>query len=422
MCHANAHIAIIDKHLWGFLSRLRDTNRRVPQVLFISSKGAIMKLSVLQDNLSTALGLAIKAKANRSTLPVLSNVLLKAEGETLTVSANNLEIAVEVSIGAKVASPGQITVPASLLNEVVNSFPPERVDIRMDNDTMSVDVRCQQYQTSIKGIDADEFPVVQVTGDLITTFKGDVLKQALELVTFAASSEESRPIFTGVLFDIKPGKLNMAAADGFRLSVIEMPHEYDGEAQYIIPARALDVLKKAIDEDDEQIDMLLGLNKRSIIFEMSNLIISCNTIQGDFPDYARIIPKQYATRTVADASSLLRSIKLANLFSRDSAYIIKFEISPPTGNLDVGRLDLFSTSAELGRSESSTDLTVEGQVCEVAFNGKYLVDVLSAVNAPQVVIDTIGPAQPGVFRMAGRDDFTHVIMPMHVQPRLKEIG
>lgn len=383
-----------------------------------------MKLSVLQENLAKAVSLANKARAraNRSTLPVLSNVLLQANGDTLNVSANNLELGITVSIGAKVASSGEITVPAKLLADLVSSLPQERVDIQMNEETMSVDIRCGRVQSNIKGIDAKEFHTVVTTGNRITMFDGEILKQALGLVTFAASSEESRPIFTGVLFDIKSGSLSMAAADGFRLSVLNMPHEYDGEpARFVIPARVLDVLRGAIGEDDEHIEMLLSLNERAVIFKLENLVLVSNTIQGDFPDYTRIIPQQHSTRTTVGAATMLKSVKLANLFSRDSANIVKLEIFPPSDDLDSGRIDFYATSAELGNNESGLDAGVEGNVCEVAFNGKYLVDVLSAVEAPQIIIDTNGPGSPGVFRMYGRDDFVHVIMPMHIQPRL-EVG
>jgi DNA polymerase-3 subunit beta len=216
----------------------------------------------------------------------------------------------------------------------------------------------------------------------------------------------------------------MAAADGFRLSVkvtalsqnagaygdIEMPH-------LIIPARALTELARVSADQEQPIDLVIAPTRRQVLFRLQDIELVSQLIEGEFPDYNRIVPKGHSTRSVLDTANLLKAVRISHLFARDSANIVKLEITPSGDELMNGRVTLVATSAELGDNVADMDASIEGDPVEIAFNAKYLIDVLSIVDSPQIVLETNTPSSPGVFRPMGDENFTHVIMPMHIQGR-----
>ncbi|RMF05889.1 MAG: DNA polymerase III subunit beta [Chloroflexi bacterium] len=393
-----------------------------------------MKVSCLQENLAKGLSIVGRAVASRSTLPVLSNVLLATDGDRLKLSANNFELGINCWVGAKIEQEGAITIPARLLADFVNSLPPERIDMELDESTQTLHLRCARFESNIKGIDAQEFPVVASASDSDVAIKLDPesLRLMIKQVVFAAATDESRPVFTGVLLQFDADKLTMAAADGFRLSVrsavlnqnVADTLEDAGLAgngakapSLIIPARALTELARVSGEQEEPIDLIVTSGRRQILFHLQDIELVSQLIEGDFPDYNRIIPKGYSTRSVLDTANFLKAVKISHLFARDSANIVRLEISPSGDELMNGRITLVATSAELGDNVAEIDASIEGDSMEVAFNAKYLIDVLSIIDSPQFALETSTSSSPGVFRSIGDENFTHVIMPMHIQTR-----
>lgn len=387
-----------------------------------------MKVSCLQENLAKGLSIVGRAVASRSTLPVLSNVLIKTDNGQLQLSANNFELGINCWVGAKIDTEGAITVPARLLTEFINSLPPERIDMELDPQTQTLNLRCARFESNIKGIDADEFPAVAGVSedDIIIKLEPESLRMMIKQVVFAAATDESRPVFTGVLIRFDGDKLTMAAADGFRLSVkvtslnqsaSQVIEDHSEVSSLIIPGRALTELSRVSGEQEQPIELVITPTRRQIIFRMQDVELVSQLIEGDFPDYTRIIPKGHSTRSVLDTANFLKAVRISHLFARDSANIVKLEISPSGDELMNGRVTLVATSAELGDNVSDMDASIDGEAVEVAFNAKYLIDVLSIVETPQFILETSSPSSPGVFRPIGDDDFTHVIMPMHIQGR-----
>ncbi|MCG3208262.1 MAG: Beta sliding clamp [Anaerolineae bacterium] len=393
-----------------------------------------MKVSCLQENLAKGLSIVGRAVSSRSTLPVLSNVLLATDGDRLKLSANNFELGINCWVGAKVEQPGAITVPARLLADFVNSLPPERIDMDLEESTQTLNLRCARFESNIKGIDAQEFPAVVSATDDDVAIKLDPesLRTMIKQVVFAAATDESRPVFTGVLLQFDGDTLTMAAADGFRLSVRTTPLNKSvadsledaglvgngaKPPSLIIPARALMELSRVSGDQEQPIDLIVTPQRRQILFHLQDIELVSQLIEGDFPDYRRIIPPGHTTRSVVDTASFLKAVKISHLFARDSANIVRLEISPSGDELMNGRITLVATSAELGDNVAEIDASIEGQAIEVAFNAKYLIDVLSIIDSPQFALETSTSSSPGVFRTIGDDKFTHVIMPMHIQGR-----
>jgi len=377
-----------------------------------------VKVSCLQENLAKGLSIVGRAVASRSTLPVLSNVLLATDNGQLKLSATNLEIGINCWVGAKVEEEGSVTIPARLLGDFVNSLPAERIDLKLDVETQALNLRCARFESNIKGIDAQEFPLVPTASEEDDAIKLDPtsLRTMIDQVVFAAATDESRPILTGVLVQFNEEAMTMAAADGFRLSVksASVSQAFSDPMEVIIPARALMELSRISGDQDQPVGVSIIPARKQILFQLEGIDLISQMIEGKFPDYNQIIPKNGGTRSVLDTANFLKAARVSHLFARDSANIVKLEITPSGDELMNGRVTLMATSAELGDNVAEVDASIEGDPMEIAFNAKYLIDVLSIVDTPQVALETAAASSPGVLRPIGDENFIHVIMPMHI--------
>jgi DNA polymerase-3 subunit beta len=375
-----------------------------------------MKVSCLQENLAKGLSVVGRAVSPRSTLPVLGNVLLATDAGRLKLSATNLEVGINCWIGAKVEEEGAITVPARTFIDLVNALPPDRVDMELVVRTQTLNLRASRSEANIKGIDAQEFPIVPVPeGEGGIPIEPDVLRTTIEQVAFAAATDESRPILTGVLAKFEDTQLTLAAADGFRLSVrvVSLPRPVPDPFSIIIPARALVELGRISGEQQEPVVITVTPTRNQVLFQLTDIVLVSQLIDGNFPDYRQIIPRDHTTRTVMDTAAFLKACKTALIFARDAAHITRLHIKPGS-ELAPGHVIVSATSAETGDDVSEIDASIEGEEIEIAFNVRYMIDVLSVAGAPQVALDTTMPSSPGVVRPVGDVDFTHVIMPMHL--------
>jgi len=375
-----------------------------------------MKLSCLQENLAKGLAIVGRAVATRSTLPVLSNILMATDEGRLKLSATNLEVGINCWIGAKVEEDGATTVPARLLTDFVNSLPPERIDAQLVTRTQTLNLKCANYEANIKGIDAQEFPlIVALSEDEGIQVEPATLREIINQVSFAAAVDESRPVLTGVLTELAGNRLTMAAADGFRLSVrsIELPGAVPQTVSVIVPARALQEVARVSTEEENPVRMTVAANRSQIFFRMSSIDLVSQLVEGNFPDYKQIIPKSYSTRSIVDAAEVMKAVKIASFFARDAANIVRLRLTPGEGGIG-GKLTIMATSAEVGDNVGEMTAAVEGAPIEIAFNAKYLLDVVSVITTPQLILETSSPSSPGVIRPVGDNNFVHVIMPMHI--------
>lgn len=378
-----------------------------------------MRVSCLQENLAKGLSIVGRAVAPRSTLPVLGNVLLAADNGRLRLAATNLEIGITCWIGAKVEEDGAITVPARTFIDLVNALPQDRVDMELAVRTQTLNVRSGRFENNIKGIDAQEFPIIpSFEEDSAIQIAPDALKKMIEQVVFAAATDESRPILTGVLAKFSGDKLVFAAADGFRLSVRAAPllTPVSKPIEVIIPARALAELGRVSGEQKDPISILFPPQRSQVLFHLSNVELVSQLIDGKFPDYSAIVPKRYETRAVMDTAPLLKACRAASVFARENSNIARVTIAPGS-ELAPGHVTVQATSAETGDNAGELDASVEGAQVEIAFNVKFMIDVLSVAGTSQIALETTSPSSPGMIRPIGDDAFTHVIMPMHIGGR-----
>ncbi len=376
-----------------------------------------MKLSCLQENLDRGLNVVGRAVAVRTTLPITNNVLLATDQSRLKLAATNLEMAISCWIGAKVEEEGAITVPARLLSEFISSLPAEKVDISLSPRTKTLGLKCARFEARISGVDAKDFPPIPKVSEGITTkVEVEEFRQGITQVVFAAATEESRPVLTGVDAKFDGDLLTLAAADGFRLAVYKLPlaQAVSQKTEVIIPARTLGELNRLVAEQEEAVEITVNPDKGQALFRLKNIELVSQLIQGTFPNYAQLIPKSYNTKAVISVGDFLRATKTASIFARDGSGIVRLVVAPG-GEMTPGKVIVSARSEEIGDDVGEIDAMVEGEEAKIAFNGKYLTDVLSVLHEAQVALETTNPSSPGVVRPVGTDNYVHVVMPMFVQ-------
>ncbi len=368
-----------------------------------------MNLSVMQENLARGLSIVSRAVSARSTLPVLANVLLKTEDAGLKLTATNLEIGITYWVPGKVESDGATTVPAKLLTDLVNSLQGgDRVDLEL-GPSETLHIRCGRFESHLKGIDAEEFPAIQFAGERPTTrIAQKVLKQALEETVFAAASDEARPILTGVLARFEGETVTLAAADNYRIAVKSIPVlDAVSDLSIVVPARALVELGRVLADSDDPVEIVVAQARNQVMFHLEGVDIVSRLIDGQFPNYAQVLPQSHSTRAVLDREELLRAVRPAALIAHESANIVKLQIG---SDGDAGIV--VSANAEIGDHVGQVEAAVDGDGTTIAFNARYLADVLTNVDAEQFALELNGPLSPGVFKPIGDDQYVHVVMPV----------
>jgi DNA polymerase-3 subunit beta len=378
-----------------------------------------MKLSCLQENLKRGLAVVGHAVAGKSTLPVLSNILLSTDEGRLKLAATNLEIGITCWIGAKIEEEGAITVPAKLLTDYVGGLPNDKLLLAADMRTQVLNVQCgREFKANMKGIESEEFPIIPTVSDRTPTvaFPPDMLREAIDQVAFAAATDDTRPVLAGVLMRLKGTTATFAAADGFRLSVrtITLPEPVAEPMDVIVPARALLELGRIIGDVEGNVEVTVTPSGGQVLFHTEQMDLVSRLIEGKFPDFERIIPQGHATRTVLDTQELAKAVKLASYFATASANIVKLTMESG-GELDPGKLTISANAAEVGDNQSSLDGMVNGEGGQIALNVKFLTEALNALKTPQVAFETQTPQSPGVFRPIGAEGYIHIVMPMTVR-------
>ncbi len=396
-----------------------------------------MRISCAQDQLSRGLAIVGRAVGGRTTLPVLNNVLLASDGERLKLAATNLEIGITTWVPGHVDAEGQLTVPARLLADFVNSLPPgQPVSLDANARTNTLHVECARYNANVKGIDAEEFPPIPSADNRPTiTIGAGQLKEMVQQVAFSAARDESRPVLAGVNMRVNETRLILSAADGFRLAKreAEMERGLPEKLDIIIPARALTELARLLDDGDEDVEVTVTPNRSQVIFRLrlqgdtgkdagkddaktkiTDVVLVSRLLEGQFPDLERVIPKTYTTKVTLRRGEFITATRIAALFARDAANVVKLDVTPGDGGLTPGSVALSANALEVGDNHGEIDATtVEGEATYISFSSEYLADVLGVLSSDEIILQISGPLSPAVIRGVDQPDYTHVIMPMH---------
>ena len=361
-----------------------------------------MKLQVTQENLAKALNnVARIAISSRNPLPILSNILLKTVNNRLSISATNLEIAITEKIGSKIQTNGAVTVPARLMQEYVNSLPSGVLDLELEEHKLHIST--EQYRSTINGIIADEYPVVpEIDKGVNWTLPAKECRD-LAKVVFAASSDETRPVLTGVLLQSQKGFLYAASTDSYRLAEKKLI-KTSKEVSLLIPALAIQELLRILPEDVEEIEVIS--DNQQVLFRAGELELVSRLIDSTYPDYRKLIPTNFATTATLDRNEFIAITKVSSLFARESAGSITIKVDESNKQISIT-----SIASQLGENTSSAPAVIQGSG-EVTLNSRYLLDVLNILNGKDVTFSFNGKLDPCVLTDSESNDSTYLVMPL----------
>lgn len=364
-----------------------------------------MELSVTQENLTKALSNVGRVASSKTGLPILSNILLRTDGNRLLIAATNLEIASTHLIGAKIIAPGAITIPAKLVSEFVASLPKGTVELKVTDNHLHI--ASGSFSSVINGVIADEFPelpTIDETSSIHYSLSTSDFKQAVSQTIITASSDSTRPVLTGVFWHSFEGSLYLAATDGYRLAERRIV-ETTSEVAAIIPTSTLQEVLRTISEDVSEVDILF--DEAQVRFRLGESEVTSRLIDGNYPDYRQLIPANSETTVTLNASEFGRVTKIAGLFARESGGSVTL-----TADKEKQELSIHSIASELGENTSSAtaEVTEDGQV---TLNSRYLSDALSVVDGDTIIFRFSGKLAPCVLTAKGDTiDYKHIIMPL----------
>ena len=369
-----------------------------------------MKVTCRPSVLGQALQVVSRAISSRTTLPILNNILIETTPDGLALSATNLEIGIRKLVPAEVSMEGSTTAPARLLTDFVGTLPDEDLEMTLDGATQSLSLRCARFDTHIKCIEAEEFPPGPRPdeGDRLQVPLDELIK-AVEQTQMAASTDEARPVLTGVLVQLQQGNLTLAATDGHRLAVRKLPANgaADLDASLIVPARALAELSRVLKGEPGQVEVIISKARNQIFFKAGNSELTSRLIDGKYPNYSQVIPSKSSTKVRLSTSELTQTVRAVSLFARDSANVIRVKAH-------TGAVVLSATTNEVGDSKAEMPADVEGSEIQIAFNARYVLDALGVIGEDQVELLFDGPLSPGLIRPPGKEHYLYVIMPVRV--------
>jgi DNA polymerase-3 subunit beta len=377
-----------------------------------------MKITCNQDALARGLGIVGRAVAARSPLPITSNVFIASDGsDRLKLAATNLEITIAYWMPASIDEEGAITVPARLLTDFVSTLPNDKISLTVAPRSRQVKLLCARNEASIGGLDAEDFPPAPVVKDGVSVeLEPKGLRQAIAQTVFAAATDDSRPVLTGVHTQLEGRSMKLAASDGFRLSVYDLPlvDSVPERVELVIPAKALSELTRLLADEEGPVTLRTNAAKTQVMFKLQNVEMVAQLIQGTFPNFSQLIPSSWSSRATVQVNEFLRETRTASVFARDGSGIVRLVVSPGEA-MTPGKVTISAKAEEVGDNQGEIDAAVEGDGVKIAFNGKYLQDVLQALDGGDLQLETTGPSSQGVFRPAGSETYVHVIMPMFVQ-------
>jgi len=370
-----------------------------------------MKITVQSNELKKGLAIVNRGIGSRPQLPILSGILMKVDENTVNLVSTDLEVSFWVKVQAQIEEPGEIVVPSKLFSELVTSLPAGNLEIETDNNTIKV--HSKGIKSEIIGQPADDFPSIPRAKEPQLFLNGGDFRMKIDRVCVSSAKDDTRPILTGVLWELSEKQITLAATDGYRLSVDKIKIEKTlllNETKFILPARSLQEISKVLLETgDDEFGVEFDKENQQVMFLVGGIEITSRLIAGEFPPYQQIMPNTYSTKMTFGKNELLEAVKRANLFARDNANIIKIK-----ANNEI--IEISAESSQVGNNITEIkNEDGEGEEINVAFNARYLLDYLSVSATNNIVWETEGDLKPSVFKSEENDSWVQIIMPVRVQ-------
>ncbi|BAF58183.1 DNA polymerase sliding clamp subunit [Pelotomaculum thermopropionicum SI] len=368
-----------------------------------------MKIISDRENLFNALQVVQRAVSVKNPLPILSGIKFEAEDDRLFLTATDLEMGIRCSITAEVLQPGAAVLPARYITELIRKLPDQPFLIESDQDTGHVTIRYASSEASMNCFQADEYPEFPVPeGKIEFTVPADTVREVIRQVIFAVGSDENRPVFTGVLFEVREGQVQVVATDTHRLAwrKFDLEERISGaDINLIIPGRSLNELARIAGGQDGRVKVTAA--ESQVLFTVGETSLITRLIGGNFPNYRQVIPQEFVSRIRAKTKDLAEATERASLLSKDGA---------PAVRLDAGgNVMVVTANSEVGRVREELAVQQEGEPVQIAFNARYLSDVLKVVGSEEIDIEFTGPLSPGVIRPVGSTDYLSLLLPVRLR-------
>ncbi len=372
-----------------------------------------MHISVVQAQLKRGLHIVSHAVAAKAPLPVLSHVLLAAEGSRLRLEGSDLQTSIACLLEATVTEAGATTLPAKLLSDFVGTLPNDAVTLTLDGATQTTQLACANARANIKGLAAEEFPSPTVVETEATaTIAGQELRVAVEQVAVMAAEDTTRPVLAGVLLKLAGTAITFAALDGFRLAVktLTLPEPVATSQQVIVPAAALLALARVV-ADEDAVELAVTPGGGAVRFRTAAIEVTTRQLDGPFPAYERVIPQTYATRAIFERAALRQAVRQAALFVPERRQAAALHLAASVTD-ESGLATLVAADGELGDNKTELPAQIAGEGGVIKFNIALLKRAIEVIDTPQVAFEMQTPLMPGVLRPVGDDRLLLVVMPM----------
>jgi DNA polymerase-3 subunit beta len=369
-----------------------------------------MKITVQITDLKKALQIVGRGVSTRPHLPILSGILLRVKDGEVSMVATDLEMSFWVRLSASIDEDGEVVVPARIFGELVSSFVTGKMIIETVEQKMSL--KTEGAETEILCHLAADFPSIPRAGKTQVEIVSSEFRQKMDRVNISSAKDDTRPILTGVLWEIEDKKTVLAATDGFRLSVDEISlkkNDLKEKQKFVVPTKSLLEVAKVLSElGQNSFGVEFNKDDHQVVFGMGDVEVSSRLIEGEFPPFRQIVPNTYKLKMTMKKDDLVVAVKRASLFAKDMANVIKIETKD---NI----LRVMSENTQIGKNVTEVEMNSEGEEMIMAFNAKYLLDYLSVVEGNEVEWETEGELKPSVFRDSGEPQWLQVVMPIRVQ-------
>ncbi len=363
-----------------------------------------MKIVCLQENLKKSLNITQNIIGKNLTLPILNNLLLKTEKGRLKISSTNLEIGINTWASGKIEKEGEITCPAKILSNFINNLPNKKIELEVKGNILNI--KCENYRASLNCLSADDFPIIpQTKQSVILKVDSTLFRGAISQVMGLSSLSESRPEITGIFIKINKKDIKMAATDSFRLGekvVFDIEKKDESVYSLIIPQRTAQELVRILNEESGQLSVVADNNQ--VFFDLSDTQIISRLIDGQYPDYQQIIPKNFNITAIVDREEILSNIKVAGLFSNKSS-IIKIA-------LQANKFEILSQDPDLGENKSQVEAEIKGGPISINLNYRFLIDGLNNIKTKKIFLGFNSDSTPVIIRPVGEDNYLYLIMPI----------
>lgn len=355
-----------------------------------------------KDILQEGINIVARAASNKTTYPILEGILVKAIDGKVVLTATDLDVGIETTIDASVIEQGSIVINSKLFLDLIRKLPNEEITLKVSD--KNVNISCKNSEFNIIGNSSEDFPALPLINEnTMYEIQEDILKNMIRQTIFAVAQDETRPVFTGILFEVKEDVLSFVALDGYRLSIKKEYMKDATDINAVIPGKALNEISKILDIKGEKVKITFTPNH--ILFNLGATKVISRLLEGDFINYRQIIPDEYRLRALVNKGELLQSIERASLLAREGkTNLIRFDIKDNS--------IIITSNSQLGNVYEKVDIESEGDDVKIAFNAKYFLDALRIIEADNIILEFSTSVSPCIVKKCDDEDFIYLVLPV----------